>query len=58
MIGLKSHDSAQGRIEAHRVIARDLKANLSALRCYMETRKQNATHSVRDAFFHIYVQAG
>lgn len=63
MIGLKIHDSAQGRTAAYRVIlagmiARDLKASSSALRCHIETRKKDATHSVRDAFSHIYVQAG
>nr|WP_227285197.1 GntR family transcriptional regulator [Boseongicola sp. H5] len=63
MMGLKMEDGRPGRMGAHRtilgaLIARDQDLLLAELRAHIEMRKEDATQAVRDAFSHIYVQAG
>jgi len=68
MIGLnmaRPTDAAgrKSRMKAHRDIllalgARDADTALAELRGHIELRREDATQAVRDAFSHIYVQAG
>ncbi|WP_420394999.1 GntR family transcriptional regulator [Nioella sp.] len=63
MIGLNMARSDARRLSAHRAILdaltdRDEARALATLRAHIELRKEDATRAVREAFSHIYVQAG
>lgn len=63
MIGLNMARSDARRLSAHRAILdaladRDERRALATLRAHIELRKEDATRAVREAFSHIYVQAG
>ena len=63
MIGLNMERGAASRMSAHRAILdaladRDEPRALATLRAHIALRKEDATRAVREAFSHIYVQAG
>jgi DNA-binding GntR family transcriptional regulator len=63
MIGLNMERGEASRMSAHRAILdalaeRDERRALATLRAHISLRKEDATRAVREAFSHIYVQAG